>query len=117
MTVEGQEVMAALAVDYWKLLRSFEKLAEEMPEGRAARLQAQARFSNGRLHSHLEACGLQIATFDGQQISASLPIVTINADEMEGIADPIVESTVEPAVVAGAQVISLGRVIAGAGTK
>ena len=117
MTTDTHEVIAALAVDYWKLLRSFERLACEMPEGRADRLQAQARFSTGRLQTHLEACGLKLATFDGQAIDPALPVVAINADEMEGVSNAIVESTVEPAVVAGPRVISIGRVIAATGAK
>lgn len=117
MTTECDEVVAALVVDYWKLLRSFERLAAELPEARAERLQAQARFSTGRLQAHLDAFGLQLATFDGQRIEPSLPIVAINADELEGEADPVVESTVEPAVVAGSRVISIGRVIAATGAR
>ena len=112
MTDEIEATLASLAVDYWKLLRSFERLAGEFPEDRSARLQAQARFSAGRLASHLEASGLQFATFEGQIISPSIPVVAINADEVGGLSVILVESTIEPAVVAGSRVILAGRVVA-----
>lgn len=117
MGSDAETILAALAVDYWKLLRSFERLASDAPADKSARLQAQARFSAGRLSSHLDACGLQLATFDGQAIAAEMPVVPINADELEGEPGVVVESTVEPAVVAGARIISVGRVVAAAGGK
>ena len=115
MSADSETILGALAVDYWKLLRSFERLASETPIEKSARLQAQARFSAGRLSAHLEACGLQLATFEGQPISAELPVVAINADEFEGQLGVIVESTIEPAVVAGTRIVSVGRVVAAAG--
>lgn len=84
MSADAETILGALAVDYWKLLRSFERLASEAPTEKSARLQAQARFSVGRLSTHLEACGLQLATFEGQAITAEMPVVAINADEFDG---------------------------------
>lgn len=111
---DADGIVAALAVDYWKLLKSFERLASEMPEERSARLNAQARFSAGRLQTHLETYGLQLVTFEGQIIDPSMPIVAINADDLQDQQRVIVESTIEPAVVAGTKVISVGRVMASA---
>lgn len=115
MKADAETILGALAVDYWKLLRSFERLATEASAEKSARLQAQLRFSSGRLSTHLEACGLQVVTFDGQAIAPELPVVAINADEFEGHSGVIVESTLEPAIVAGSRVVSIGRVIAAAG--
>ena len=109
---DADSIVAALAVDYWKLLKSFERLISEMPEERSVRLNAQARFSAGRLQTHLEAYGLQLATFDGQIIDPSMPIVAVNAGDLQDQLQVIVESTIEPAVVAGTKVISVGRVMA-----
>jgi hypothetical protein len=115
MSADADTIVGALAVDYWKLLRSFERLASEAPADKSARLQAQARFSAGRLSTHLEAYGLQLATFEGQVIAAGMPVVAINANEFEGQPGVIVESTIEPAVFAGARIVSVGRVVAAAG--
>lgn len=112
----AETVLGALAVDYWKLLRSFERVAADAPPDKAVRLQAQARFSANRLTAHLEASGLNLVTFDGQAITAEMPIIAINADEFDGQPGIVVESTIEPAVVAGSRVISVGRVVAAAGS-
>lgn len=112
MTDEKEVALASLAVDYWKLLRSFERLANELPEDRSARLQAQSRFSASRLATHLEASGLQMVTFEGQLISPSMPVVAVNAEEVSGQEGITVESTIEPAIVAGSRVVLTGRVVA-----
>lgn len=115
MSADAETILGALAVDYWKLLRSFERLASDAPAEKSARLQAQARFSAVRLSAHLEACGLQLVTFEGQQIAAEIPVIAINADEFDGQSGVIVESTIEPAVVAGSRIVSVGRVVAAVG--
>lgn len=115
MSADEEKIVGALAVDYWKLLRSFERLASEAPADKKARLEAQVRFSAARLAAHLEGYGLQLATFEGQVIAAEMPIVAINADEFVGQPVVIVESTIEPAIVAGARIVSVGRVVAAQG--
>lgn len=115
MSADTDTIIGALAVDYWKLLRSFERLSAEASSEKLPRLQAQARFSAGRLSSHLDAYGLQLATFDGQEITPSMPIIAINGDELEGASGIVVESTIEPAIVAGSRIILVGRVLAAAG--
>lgn len=117
MSEDAEAIIGALAVDYWKLLRSFERLASEAPAEKSARLQAQVRFSASRLSTHLEVYGLKLVTFEEQVISAEMPVIAINADEFEGRPGVIVESTIEPAVVSGARIISVGRVLATAGGK
>ena len=112
MTDNCEFALASLAVDYWKLLRSFEKLVSELPDEQSARLRAQSRFSASRLASHLELSGLQLVTFEGQHISPSMPVTAVNAEDVSGLEMIIVESTIEPAVVAGSRVILSGRVIA-----
>lgn len=116
-----EPVLCGLAVDYWKLLRAYERLAAETPDPRGQRLMAQARYADARLSVHLEGAGLLLATFEGQEITPQIPVVAINADDLggddrgENTAAPrkiVVGSTLEPAVVAGARVLAMGRVIA-----
>ena len=104
-----------MAVDYWKLLRAFERAVGEVPEARAARFQAQARFAASRLATHLDAGGLHLGTYEGQAITPAIPVVALNADDLADEVRVVVESTVEPAVIAGNRVLALGRVIASAG--
>lgn len=112
MNADSEKVFASLAIDYWKLLRSYERLVAEAPAGAAARLEAQARFASGRLAAHLESYGLQLVTFEGQLLSPQMPVVAINAEDFEGHDNLMIESTIEPAIVAGSRVVSVGRIIA-----
>jgi len=106
-----ENAVAALAVDYWKLLRAFEALVPQAGPERAARLSAQARFAAGRLTSHLEAAGLVLASFEGVEITPEIPVVAINADELADSGPAFVADTLEPAVLAGQRVIAMARVV------
>lgn len=114
---EIEETFAAMATDYWKLLRSFEKIAAAAPAGSANRLLAQARFAGSRLAGHLAGAGMELATFDGQEITPTIPVVAINADECGDYKRTVVASTVEPAIIAGGRVLLQARVVAAEGEE
>lgn len=142
-----EATLCALALDTWKLLRAYERLAAQVsatqqsgirqsatqqpapqlparPSSGIAgeRLMAPARYADARLATHLESAGLHFATFEGQEITPQIPVVAINADDLGTRDDTdneattprriVVGSTLEPAIVAGARVLVMGRVIA-----
>ncbi len=112
MSDDSERVFAGMAIDFWKLLRSYERLVMDAPAAATTRLEAQARFAAGRLAAHLESYGLQLVTFEGQPLSPQLPVVAINAEDLEGCDNLVIESTIEPAIVAGSRVVAVGRIIA-----
>lgn len=114
---ELETSFAAMATDYWKLLRSFEKVAAAAPADSTNRLMAQARFAGSRLAGHLADAGMELATFDGEEITPTIPVVAINADECGEYARTIVSSTVEPAIIAGGRVLLQARVVAAEGEE
>ena len=102
---------AELASEFWKLLQGFEKVISLAPMDARSRLLAQARYAASRLDAILTAEDMRIVTFDGKQFEPNMPAVAINADEVAGMfGEPIVERTVEPAVVAGLTVVITGKV-------
>jgi hypothetical protein len=107
----GDVAIPEMAVDFWKLLRVSERILAGLPEERRTRLSAQIRFSAGRLSQHLEALDISLATFEGQKFGPELPAVAINADDIEGSGEPIIDSAVEPAVVWKGKVVQNARVI------
>lgn len=117
MQTDHEPVLAALAVDYWKLLRSFERAISDMPADRIERLNAQVRYAAGRLSRHLDDCHLQLVTFDGEPLTPSIPVIAINAEELGNESRVVVQSTIEPAIVAGSRVLSTGRVIGALGEE
>jgi hypothetical protein len=105
------QTTAKLAVEYWKLLRAFERALERLPSEHAPRTAAQLRYSAGRLDSLLAEGGLNLVTFEGRPFEPNLPVTALNAEDFAGIVDLVVESTVEPAVVADMKVLLWGKVI------
>lgn len=111
VTVMESRITAALAVEFWKLLRAFERAGERLPREQTARAAAQARFSASRLEGLLREAGLSLVHLDGREFEPSLPATAINIEDFEGAENLLVDMTVEPAVVQGMQVILMGKVL------
>ena len=100
-----------LAVDYWKLLKTCERMVAGLPEEKRKRAGAQLRFSASRLENHLDALEIELSTFEGAAFGPELPAIAINTDEFESADNLIVESAVEPAVIIYGRVIQNARVM------
>lgn len=103
-------VTAELACEYWKLLKGFERAISIVPDEARSRLLAQLRYSSAKLDGILMSAGLRVVTFDGQTFEVNMPAVAINADELHDTENPIVERTLEPAIVSDAAVLITGKV-------
>lgn len=112
----AQSAAAAMAVDFWKLLRVTERALSAVPEEKRKRIEAQLRFSASRLEDHLSDLDISLATFEGQAFGPELPAVAVNADEFEDAESLIIESAVEPAVLIDGKVIKNARVMLKEGT-
>lgn len=108
---KGGVVASQLALDFWKLLRTSERIMSGLPEDKRTRFAAQLRFSSSRFDSHLESLGLSLPTFEGQLFGAELPAVAVNADDFETAQNLVVESAVEPALIWNGKVIQNARVM------
>jgi hypothetical protein len=92
-------VLARLAVEYWKLLRSFERAIDLTSQDARVRLSAQARYAAGRLEALLSDAKMKIVSFDGMSFEVNLPAVAINGEDVSGLENVFVERTIEPAVI------------------
>jgi hypothetical protein len=108
--VKLDTVLAHLAVEYWKLLRSFEKARELAPPDAKVRLSAHARYAAGRLEALLSDAEMRLVSFDGISFEINLPAIAINGEDVSGLETVIVERTIEPAVLSGMNVILMGKV-------
>jgi hypothetical protein len=96
---EEHALLADLAIELWKALRSHERTLGYVPIAQVAKLEAQIRFSGNRLESICEQAGLSLISFSGHY-APNLPATALNGDEFAGTNEPlIVERTVEPAIV------------------
>jgi hypothetical protein len=105
-------LIADLAIEFWKALRSHERTLQYVPPLQLAKLEAQIRFSTSRLDLLLQQAGLTLVPFSGTY-SPNLPATVMNGDDVSGSEDQLfVERTVEPAVVdqEGMRVVRMGKV-------
>jgi hypothetical protein len=109
--MEPKSVLAHFAVEYWKLLRGFQRSIEFAPADAKPRLAAQARYAEGRLEALLKSAELNLVTFDGCPFEVNLPAVAVNGEDVAGTGDSVVELTIEPAIVDGTIVVLTGKVL------
>lgn len=103
--------LAHLAVEYWKLLKAFERTIGRLPQEHVAKTTAQLRFSARKLDSLLKDGGLNLVTFDGQKFEPNIPATALNVDDFTDGEILTIETTVEPAVVENMNVLLLGKVV------
>ena len=103
--------LAHLAIEYWKLLKAFERTIGRLPHEHVAKTAAQLRFSASKLDSLLKEGGVNLVTFDGQNFEPNIPATALNADEFADGEILIIETTVEPAVVENMNVLRMGKVV------
>ena len=77
----NSKTLAHLAVEYWKLLKAFERTIGRLPHEHVAKTTAQLRFSTGRLDALLKEADLNLVTFDGQKFEPNIPATALNVDD------------------------------------
>ena len=106
----AENTLARLAVEYWKLLRAVERAVEVVPENAKERIASQARYAASRLETVLSEQNMSVQQFDGMAFEVNLPASAINGDEFQEGDTPIVERTLEPAVISNMRVVLMGKV-------
>lgn len=109
--MDNNMTLAHLAVEYWKLLKAFERTIGRLPQEHVAKTTAQLRFSARKLDSLLKDSGLNLVTFDGQKFEPNIPATALNVDDFTDGEILTIETTVEPAVVENMNVLLLGKVV------
>ena len=108
----NEEGFAKLAIELWKLIRSFERALEMLPLDKQSKVKAQVRFSYNRLVSLLDDADIRIVSFDGKPFEPNLPVTAVNADDFDGeTGNLVVKQTIEPAVVKETKVLVFGKVV------
>src|SRR5260370_551378 len=91
---DGEETMARLAVEYWKLRRVLERALANMPGDRRERYASQGRYSAGRLDELLRDRKMFLQSFDGMDFEVNLPVFPVNGVEFQGRTDVVVARTI-----------------------
>ena len=90
--------IAALASEFWKLLRRWNALRSHCPIQPSPN-QSPGPLCGGCLNSILAERSMSVVTFDGRQFEVNLPVSAVNADEFADQDGLVVERTLEPTVV------------------
>jgi hypothetical protein len=107
----GVEATSRLLIEYWKLLRSYERTAGDLPDGKAEKVHAQIRYSAQRFDQILSDASIRLVCFDGEPFSPELPVSAINAEDLEGCEHPTIERTLEPTLLRDGSVLHTGKVL------
>jgi hypothetical protein len=54
--------------------------------------------------------GMRVISFDGLSFEVNLPAIAVNAQDVAGVNDVVIESTLEPAVIANSTVLIAAKV-------
>lgn len=109
--METEEAIVTLAVEMWRVLRSFGRAVEHMPWVQQERVRAQLRYSERRLNAVLADRTLELVEFEGQEYEPNLPVTAVNGEDYRGAERLGVAQTLEPAVLSRGRVLRVGRVI------
>lgn len=110
--------ISAMAIEFWKLIRSYERILIFLPPEHHAKTQAQVRFSARRLAAVLEESGIRLVTFDGQVFEPNLPVTAVNMEDFGNTDENlIIEQTIEPTVMNDNSIVSMGKVVLTVGGK
>lgn len=101
--------ISKLAIEYWKLLRSYDRTITTLPPDN--RLLSVARNAERKLQSILQEAELSLIAYEGQEYSPNLAVTVINSDEFESSDVLRISQTVEPTVVQRGAVISIGKAL------
>ena len=102
-------ILAKLAIEYWRVLRSYERNLHSMPNRTSA--SSTIRNSEKKFFDILMENGLSIPTLEGQDYSPNLPLTVINADEFDDNEGLIVSQMIEPTIVDENGVVTMGKAI------
>jgi hypothetical protein len=104
---QGMAELAALA---WKLSEAFAHELTLAPPERAQAGEAMLRFARRKLDTLLAAQDMRLVSYVGEAWTPQVPANPLNLAEIaEG--DIAVETTIEPTIICGTQVILPGKIL------
>lgn len=108
---------ADLVVEFWKLLRLYQKTIVDIPVIKQKKMDAQWQYCTGRFKSLSAELGFKVVEYEGAIYSANLPVVVVNVDDFTTNEGLVVRQTIEPTVVYEGRVVNMGKVILAQGER
>ena len=104
------QVVLNLGTESWRILRTLERFASGLDADQRRRIAGRVAFFERTLRSDLEGVGLRLVEFTGQPYGPQLPATAVNGDEVAVGDIPVVEQTLEPAILGPDGILRTGKV-------
>ena len=109
--MDSQTTIANLALEYWKLLRMFDRVLPNYPPDKQLKLKSQVKYAKSRLDGILEEVNMRLMVYDGETYSPNLPVTVLNLSEYGEDNIPVIEQTLSPTIVCDGKIILMGQVV------
>ena len=103
--------LANLSVEYWRLLRMYERAVKEQAPEKQFKASAQLRYSIKKLHKIMEKNGMRLITYEEKKYTPNLPVTVLNGDDFDDNEKLIIDQTLEPTIIESDQVLMFGKVV------
>lgn len=107
--LDEAQTLVKLAAEYWKLLRSYERVVTTLPPDN--KLLSVGRNAERRLTSLMHEASLTLASYEGQPYSPNLAATAINLDEFSAEDELIVVQMLEPTILQNGIVLNSGKML------
>jgi hypothetical protein len=104
-----KSALSKAAVEYWRVTRSYERNLLNLPNSSSA--AATIRNSEKKFSAILAETGLRMISCEGKEYSPNLPITVVNGDEFASNEHLLVSQMIEPTIMDGDRIISMGKAI------
>ena len=101
---------ASLGVEFWKLIRSYERASVQLDQSQQQKAQAQIRYSGSRLSALMNDFEIELVAYDGRPFDANLPVSAVNDDEFPDTGGLVIDSTIEPTAIHKGSIVLPGKV-------
>lgn len=88
-----------IAVESWRISRTFRKAIAKLDAGEATRYLSQLRYFEKRLTEHLAEGGLTLVNVEGQIYDSGMAASSLNGDDFETHDILVVEQMLEPIIM------------------
>ena len=103
--------MVQLAVDSWRLARTFGRVAENMDAGEGTRYLNQIRYFLRKLDEVLESSGLRVVDLEGQFYDEGQAVSAVNLGDFAPDDTLLVDQMLEPIIMGPDGLVRQGTVL------
>ena len=106
-----ETTLASLAVESWRLSKSFEKLLTKSNPMEQRKYKSKLSWFNKKLNETLEEANLKFINLENQKYDTGAAVTAINLDDFKPDDDLEIDQMIEPIVMSNEGVFRAGTVV------